>query len=374
MLIHLSVLAVMIFVSLCFERRQRDWAITLSERKQPFKTSLLPWLIVIGYIVFLAAMRSRANDTRAYINGFNNLEPSTQALKICLSQAKLGEDWAFNAVSILFKTYISENYHLWLGFYALVQGASLIYVLRRNAVSLWECLFFMFSSTIYGNFFTMMRQWTAITVLFACSELLTEKKYVKYIIACLIMAQFHASAIIMIPVCLLTQGKAWSKKQVAIIIGAFAGLIFLNPLLAFLENSAEGTTYDYAINAMNSDSGSSIVRAFIAVVPVILSYICKDEIDPKNKMINLCINMSLLNFLLNTVASFTSGLYVVRLSGYMNVFNLILYPYLLDVALVKKNMKFVKAFYYVFYLMFYFYQNIHQGSFFYASDILGTFY
>lgn len=42
-------------------------------------------------------------------------------------------------------------------------------------------------------------------------------------------------------------------------------------------------------------------------------------------MINICINMSMINFLLNVLATFTSGLYVIRLATYMSVYSLILY-------------------------------------------------
>ena len=218
----------------------------------------------------------------------------------------------------------------------------------------------------------MMRQWFAVVMLFAASNFIKEKKFFRFLIVCLVVAQFHSSVYMMIPVYFLVQGKAWSRKQVSLIaVFAFA-LLFLNPILGTLESSLSGSTYDYAISAMNSGAGSSIIRALIAAVPVVLAFMYKDEIN--NPMINLCVNMSLLNLLLNILASFTSGLYIIRFATYTSVYNLILYPFLLNVAVKGNDRKIVKAAFYVIYFCFYIYQMQYQGSFNYSSDILGTFH
>ena len=135
----------------------------------------------------------------------------------------------------------------------------------------------------------------------------------------------------------------------------------------------EGTTYDYALAAMSSSSGSSLIRPVIAAVPVGIAFVYRDRIEAGNKMVNVCINMSLLNFLLNLVASFTSGLYVIRLATYTAVYNLILYPYLLNVTVDQSRREFLKTGFYILYFLFYCYQMSYQGAWGYSSDILGVF-
>ena len=372
MLIHFSILGVILLVSFFSERKIKCYTIQKVSDGQDFITHRLPWIIIFGYIAFLAAMRTNTNDTSAYIHSFNNLEGTWEAFWAQVSTAEVGKDWAFDAVSILFKIYISNDYHLWMALYAVAESAAFVYILRRNAVSFLDCCFFLFCSTLYYNYFSMMRQWFAVVMLFAASNFIKEKKFFRFLIVCLVVAQFHSSVYMMIPVYFLVQGKAWSRKQVSLIaVFAFA-LLFLNPILGTLESSLSGSTYDYAISAMNSGAGSSIIRALIAAVPVVLAFMYKDEIN--NPMINLCVNMSLLNLLLNILASFTSGLYIIRFATYTSVYNLILYPFLLNVAVKGNDRKIVKAAFYVIYFCFYIYQMQYQGSFNYSSDILGTFH
>lgn len=370
MIIHFSILGVILFASLIWEKRILEFTIPCVEQGKRYKELLLPWALVFGYVAFLAAMRSNVNDTHAYIVSFQRLETSWQRFFEQISL--IGEkDWAFDAVSILFKKFISDNYHLWMAFYAIIESIAFCYVLRRNSVSLLDSSYFFFCSTLYYNYFSMMRQWFAVSVIFWASKFIKENKFIYYCIICVIVAQFHSSAYFMIPVYFIVRGKAWSKKQVGLISLFSAAILFLNPILKMMEEGLSGTTYDYAVSAMSSSSGSSGVRILIALVPVALAFIFKEEIT--DDMINICVNMSLLNLLLNVLATFTSGLYVVRLATYFSVYNMVLYPYLLNVCL-KDSWRIVKPIFYIIYFFFYIYQMQHQSAFGYNSDILGIFY
>lgn len=372
MLIHFSILGVILITCLIFEKNNKNYALSCIAKNEPFKTQLLPWLLIFGYIAFLAAMRTKINDTTVYIYSFNSIKPSWQVFWNQVSTAGEGKDWAFDAVSILFKMLVSDNYHWWFALYAVIESLAFIYILRRNSVSILDACFFFFCSTLYCNYFSMMRQWFAIAILFAASRLIENKRFIKYLLVCVFVAQFHASAYFMIPVYFIVQGKAWSQKQTTI-IGIFTvGMLFLNPLLSTMEKTLSDTTYDYAISAMNSNSGSSIIRAFIAAVPVVLAFMYRDKID--NPMINICVNMSLLNFLLNILAAFTSGLFIIRLATYMGIYNVILYPYLLNVSIKGIDRNIIKPLFYIIYFAFYVYQMKYMGAFYYGSDILGTFY
>lgn len=372
MLIHFSILGVILITCFFSEKNNKEHALSCLAENEPFKTQFLPWFLIFGYIAFLAAMRSGMNDTGAYIRSFNSLETSWQAFWNQVSPAGEGKDWAFDATNILLKMIVADRYHWWLAFYAVIESLAFIYILRRYSVSILDACFFFFCSTLYYNYFSMMRQWFAIVILFAASRFIENKKFLKYLLVCVFVAQFHASAYVMIPVYFIVQGKAWSQKQITV-IGIFAfAMLFLNPLLSAMEKNLSGTTYDYAISAMNSNAGSSIIRAFIAAVPVVLAYMYRDNTD--NPMINICVNMSLLNLLLNILASFTSGLYIIRLSTYMSIYNVILYPYLLNVSIKGKDRSIINPLFYIIYFAFYVYQMKYQGSFYYGSDILGYYH
>lgn len=372
MIIHLSILLVILVVCLMYEGREKYYALDCISRGHWFITARIPWLVIFGYVAYLAAMRTDMNDSTAYIHSFNLLPATWEAFQQRASSAKIGTDWAFDTVGILFKMFVSDDYHHWFALFAIAESLAFVYILRRNSVSILDCCYFFFCSAIYYNYFSMMRQWFAVVMIFAASHYIAEGKFLRFTAVCLIVAQFHSSALMVIPLYFAAKGRAFSGKQILMIIGFAIALLFLNPIMDGLEDSLAGTTYDYAISAMADGYGSSFIRPLIAVVPVLLAFMYVDETE--NPMINVCINMSMINFLLNLLASFTSGLYVIRFATYTSVFNMILYPYILNVSLTGSRRRSIKLLFYVVYMAFYFYQMNYQGAFGYASDILGNFY
>ena len=370
MIIHFSILAVIIVAACIWGRYIRVRKLTCLAQGYDYalvRGPLLPWLLVFGYLAFLAGMRSGMNDTSAYISSFQSITGSWTEIGKILSGE--GKDKAFDITANLFKMFVNSDYHAWFFLFSIVESAALIHILRRECVDFTSACFFFFASTLYYNYFSMMRQWLAVVILFAGGLLIKKDKTILYILLCIVMAQFHTSALLFIPVYFMVRGEAWSRKQ-NIIIGVFAVVIvLLNPLLSGMENALQGTTYDYVIDTMQTNSGSSGVRILIAAVPVVLAFLYRDKIT--GKMINICVNMSLLNLLLTILATFTSGLFVIRLSTYTNMYNIILFPYLLTVCFKGRDRQLVKLGFYICYFVFYVYQMNYGGSFGYSSDILG---
>lgn len=374
MVIHFSVLGVILLASLLWESNIRYSKLNAIYAGEPydFKSDLMPWLLVFGYVAFLAAMRSGMNDTAAYIYSFE-LQPGSWDW-ISSIIASNGKDKAFDITANLFKMFVSTDYHMWFALFAVVESAIFISVLRRESVSFLDACFVFFATTLYYNYFSMMRQWMAVVLLFWGSKFIKENRTIPYILLCVFAAQFHNSAYLFIPVYFIVRGSAWSTKQNLLILGFAIGMAVLSPVLNGLQDALAGTTYDYVVDTMLSNSGSSIIRPVIAAVPVVLAYVNRASIDPDDSMINVCINMSLLNLLLNILAAFTSGLYVIRLATYMAVYNMILYPYLLNVTVEPESRQVIKPCFYVLHLAFFCFQMSHQGSWKYISNILGVFY
>ena len=268
MIIHFSVLAVILVCALIWERPIRYHklnSIYYGERYD-YKSPLMPWLIVFGYIAYLAAMRSGMNDTSGYIQSFEHIPGTWDDVSRILDGD--GKDKAFDITANIFKMYVSDDYHGWFGLFAAVESCIFIHVLRRESVSFLDSCFVLFATALYYNYFSMMRQWFAVVLLFGGAIFIKEGKTIPYILLCLFAAQFHNSAYLFIPVYFMVTGRAWSPKQNLIIIAAVVGLFFLEPILDAVESSLANSTYDYAVAAMNSDSGSSIIRPVIAAVPV----------------------------------------------------------------------------------------------------------
>lgn len=375
MLIHFSILALILLLSLIYENRIRTEKLVSVLAGEPViqgKSILVPWLLLFSLIVFYTSVRQYVNDSYVYINIFNDLNASWDNITNILSDTS--KDKGFYILQNLFKMYVSTDFHMWFFFIALIEGAIFVSFFRRRAISYLDSMFFFFCSTLYYNFFSMMRQWLAVCIVIFAFQFVEKRKFIPYLLLCLLAAQFHNSAYFVIPVYFLVQGVPWGKKQISI-IGLFSCcMLLLQPILSSLENSTQDATYSYVVSAMSSNSGSSIIRPIIAIVPVVLSYIARKRMVGKDRTIDLCVNYSLLNFMLSFLAVFTSGLYITRLSTYFNIYNVILYPYLLDVAYKDQpNQKLIKTGFYIFYFAYYMFDMTNSAAFSYFSDVIGYF-
>ena len=372
MIIHFSILLLILIVSAFYEhqfRANKLRAIANGGVSSDYLGSIIPWLIVFGYITFLAGMRTSVNDTVEYRESFVSLVPSWNAVwDIVHSNIK---DKGFSVLAILFKLYVSSDYHAWFLFVAFIESILFLSVLRRESVSFLDSCFLLFASTIYFNYFSMMRQWLAISIVFWASRYIKKGKIVPYIFFCLLAAQFHNSAYFMIFVYFLVIGETWNKKQLLFIVVFTVLLLFLQPILNTIGFLAEDSTYGYVVNTMKKGSGSSWIRIPIAAIPLVLAYIYKDRINKDEKMVNISVNISLLNMLLLVLASLTSGIFIGRMSGYTQIFSLILFPYLINVAIDEKIRSYVKLIFYIFYFAYYILQMNYSGAFSYGSDVIG---
>lgn len=157
-MIHFSVLAVILVCALIWERPIRYHklnSIYYGERYD-YKSPLMPWLIVFGYIAYLAAMRSGMNDTSGYIQSFEHIPGTWDDVSRILDGD--GKDKAFDITANIFKMYVSDDYHGWFGLFAAVESCIFIHVLRRESVSFLDSCFVLFATALYYNYFSMMRQ------------------------------------------------------------------------------------------------------------------------------------------------------------------------------------------------------------------------
>lgn len=366
MVIHFSILAVILAVSFLWEKGTKANKIKFPSYIMP----LMPWLIIFGYIAFLAAMRSGMNDTPAYIHSFEITPGNFDNIAQIINSSE--KDKGFYILSNFFKMFISNDYHLWFLLFSVIESACFVHILRRESISLLDSCFFFFTSTLYYNYFSMMRQWFAVALFFLAFKWLKQKKFIQYLLICLLAAQFHNSAYLCIPIYFLVHDRPFCNRQFVYIFLTVILLLLLNPILQSLENSS--STYSYVFDTMSQNSGSSPIRIIIAAVPVILCFLYRGKIwNMDNKTLNISLNMSMINLVLTVVATFTSGLYLIRMTTYFNIFNVLLFPFLLENVLTKRNKQIVKIGFFIFYFLFFIYQMYHQGSWEYISNVLGRY-
>ncbi len=176
-------------------------------------------------------------------------------------------------------------------------------------------------------------------------------------------ATVHQTALLMIPMVVIAQGKAWNKKTLFFIAVSIIGVLFVERFTGFLDAALAETQYKNVVSDWQSweDDGTNILRVLVYSVPTIFALIGKKRIKhEENKMIHFMTNMSIISTSLYVVSMFTSGIFIGRLPIYASLYGYILLPWEIEHIFTKESRKIVYILMVIFYLMFYYYQ-FHFG-------------
>ena len=178
----------------------------------------------------------------------------------------------------------------------------------------------------------------------------------KVILLVILATTFHMSAIIMLPIVFIVQGKAWNKKTLIFIAVAIVAVFALNNNATLTDSLLQGTEYAGSISAMaaGGDDGVNPIRVLVSAVPMLLSFIERRIIrEENNQLIHICVNMSIITVGLNLVAMVTSGILVGRLAIYTNLYGFLILPYLIRKGFTKESQKIVNIMLVILYFIYY---------------------
>ena len=364
MSIYISMIAWVLVTGLLFYKeksyyRKENGTLALVADAYPY--------IAMAYIIFFAGLRSGVADTPAYIYAFNNMPTGMVNAKEIIAGDFNG--WLFTYLELFIKTYISKDFHVFLFIVAAFEGLLMAYGISKFSKYSRESMILFMLAGIYTWMFNGIRQLISIALIFAGLDLLVHKKRFKYILLVLFAMCFHVTAVIMLPMCFLVDGKPWNKKTVFILIAAVAVIFFATEFTNILGGALEGTSMEGATEQFAQDDGVTPLRVLANSVPAIIAFINRKTIEKINsRTLNTLVNLSIMTVGMSLVAMVTSGILIGRLVIYFNIFNLILLPWLLNETF-GKNKKLGKFAAYVFYLLWFYLENLE----FYVSDILNIY-
>ena len=233
---------------------------------------------------------------------------------------------------------------------ALLHSIPLLLIYWKYSDDYVYSVFLFIASRSYdGWMMNGMRQFLAATLIFATIPLLLKKRYILVLLVVLLAMTIHQSAIIMIPILVISQLKPWSKMFI------FAIIVFAVVLYFYIGHSEwideEG---------LQQTKGSNPLRIIISAAPTVMAFVGRKKLAlANNRLINTCVNISMVTVIIYTIATFTSGVLVGRLPGYTTIFNFLLFPYLLNKVFneaISKNIKIGVSIFYIVYFLIEFYQ------------------
>lgn len=321
-----------------------------------------PWwaLVVILPLIIWTGYRGYVGDTGAYMRMYADI-PRGFA-NILSYMATVNKDRGFYLLAAVIKSIIGSNVNIYFLILGAVQTILLFRIYRKYSTGYMVSFFLFIASTDYISWmFNGIRQFTAVTITFACFELILKKKYVPATIIILIASTVHGSALLVLPFIFIAQGEAWNKKTILFIIGVIMAIAFIGQFTDMLDGLLAETQYKNVVSDWQSwnDDGTNGLRVLVYAVPTILSLIgiryIKEENDP---VINLCTNMSIVSTGLYVISMFTSGIFIGRLPIYFSLYNYILLPWEINNMFTDKSVKLVYLAMIAGYLGFYFYSMI----------------
>lgn len=340
------------------------------------RANLFMALVTFSVIIFFASMRTTVGDTSTYIKMFNDYPLLSQAYDVIFDEN--AREPGFRLFSILVKTFISDNYNVWLFIIAIISGIGVMVPLYKYSCNFAISAFLFMVSCQFSWMFNGMRQFLVASIMFACTGLVLKNKTVLYIIIVCILSTIHQSALILIPMYFIAKGEPWSKRTMLFIGCIILAVLFASKFTNLLTDVVENTNYATSVNEFkDTDDGTNPIRILIESIPIIMAFIYRNKIKDKlTPIIKLSINMSLIAsglYVISKIAS--SGVLLGRLPIYFSMYNLILLPWLIKNIFETKEKRLVYYLMVVFYLLFFYYQMVVAwGGLGYISEMLNIRY
>lgn len=321
---------------------------------------LIAILAVLPLIYFAWNREQYFGDTNAYFRMFDQIPGDFSQIGSYLQQNP--KDPGFTIFMVLFKTIGLDARGIFL-IIALIQGLSLAYVYRKYSSDYFFSILLFFLSTDYYSWMQNgIRQYMAVSIIFAATPLILNKKYVPSILVILFAASFHQSALLMIPVIFLVQGEALNQKMLWTSVLTLISLVFLDTFTDVLDSTLQNTQYgnvvtDYQTGDFSDDNGTNLIRVLVYSIPFILALIgIKSIRKENNRIINICTNMSLLTCGSYLISAFTSGIFLGRLPIYFSLYSYILLPWEFGHLFVKKQKTLLEIITIMLYILFWYFQ------------------
>ncbi len=315
-------------------------------------------LMAVPYIVWAGYRSDVFGDTGAYREAFTEAPSSFPELSDYLDT--ITKDKGFYGLVAVLKSFFRIND---IGCFLVLAGFQILVIVclyRKYSSFYWFSFFLFIASTDYMSWAQNgVRQFLAVTIALLATPFMLKKKYIPTILLIILASTMHQSALLMIPLMFIAQGKPWNSRTILFLILVLAAILYVGKFTSLLDNAMQETQYANMVNDWTSwnDDGTNPVRVLIYSIPAILSFIGLKHIQEANDpVINLCTNMSIISSGIYLVSMVTSGIFIGRLPIYVSLYSYILLPWEIEHIFMRKSARLVTVAAVVAYCGFFYYQ------------------
>lgn len=327
--------------------------------------------IVILPVLWMATTRGWFADTGAYVNMYRHLPDSFGGIAAYMETVT--KDKGFYFTSAVLRVILGSDHVPYLFVIALLQTAAIYMLYRKYSTDYVLSIFLFVASTDYISWmFNGMRQFTAVSILMLATPLMLRKegessagKLIALVIITLLAAAMHQTALLMLPILLIAQGKAWNLRSFLVMMVALVIMVYAEEFTHFLENALSGTQYENVVEDFTewNDDGTNPIRVAVYSIPAVIAFFGREKIRAEGGVLmNFCANMSVISMGIYLVSMATSGIFVGRLPIYCSLYGYILLPWEADHLFEGRQRAAFKIAMIVGYLGFYFYGMHFQNG------------
>ena len=289
---------------------------------------LASFALILPYIVWAGFRPDQFGDTGVYRQSFRECVSSIGEIGSYLS-TDITKDKGFYFLMAIEKSILGHSDIVYFLLLAAIQMFVIMWLCRKYSEDFWFSIFLFIASTDYLSWtFNGIRQFTAVVMVYAATPLIIKKKYVPSILIILLASTIHQSALLMLPVIFIIQGKAWNIRSVLCIIASMVALVFVDQFTNIMDSMLAETQYSNLVSDYQSwnDDGTNPLRVLVYSIPMLLSLVgikyIREEDDP---VINMAVGASIMSCAILLISSVTSGIFLGRLPIYVSVYLLMIF-------------------------------------------------
>lgn len=193
-------------------------------------------------VFWTACMGTPVNDVPIYIASYKLISNTWQGMINYILKEDSGQ--GFIVLEWIIKCIFHGDVTAFRICLALIHSVPVIYIFRKYCEQYWIGIYlFVASACPMAWMMNGMRQFVAVVIIFSALPLMIRKEYMKVILLVILATTFHMSAIIMLPIVFIVQGKAWNKKTLIFIAVAIVAVFALNNNATLTDSLLQGTEY-----------------------------------------------------------------------------------------------------------------------------------
>lgn len=312
-------------------------------------------LISFAGVIYFSATRGFVQDTYAYASEFHWTSNDLSVIPETLKSKEKGVLW--NAIQVVFKKFISDDYEVWFAWVAFFHGFAVAKFLSDYSEHFDFSAYLFVTNVTYTWMMNGIRQFTAVCIVLLATKYLFNKCWWLFFIFVGISYYIHDTVIIWVVFYFIVQGKPFNKKVILSIIVAALSVIFLEQFTGLLDTALEGTNHAGASSQFLNDDGVNIITTILYAIPVLLAFFKRKVIKEKEppRHIEVLINMSCCTMAISLIGSFTSGILIGRLPIYFAIGNYVVLPWIIENCFEAGEKSFIKTGCYLGYFCYLFY-------------------